>query len=289
MTGESISDAYPVRRPIRQVPGSSEIHQQGRGSLCRRHPRRSTKTTSRPAGRGRLAIVLDGKLYSAPTVRTEIRGGSAEITGSFTQREAIDLANVLNNPLDLPLEVVKIVRGRSVAGARMRSPAASGRPHRRRAGRRLHDRLLHDRRLIALFAPDTQYPHRARRRWRSFGATLTLPGIAGIVLTVGMAVDANILIFERMREELMAGKCAPAAVSSGFDKVFSTIVDANLTTLITSGVMIWLGTGPVKGFGVTLAIGIFSTIFSSLMVSQMLLDIIVGRGLDEEDADDSRS
>ncbi len=113
----------------------------------------------------------------------------------------------------------------------------------------------------------------------SIGATITLPGIAGIVLTVGMAVDANILIFERIREELKAGKTLPAAVSGGFDKVFSTIVDANLTTLITSGVMIWLGTGPVKGFGITLAIGIFATVFSSLLITRMFLDILVGSGL----------
>jgi SecD/SecF fusion protein len=113
----------------------------------------------------------------------------------------------------------------------------------------------------------------------SMGGTLTMPGIAGIVLTVGMAVDAHILIFERMREELRAGKSLVAAFHAGHDKAFTTIVDANLTTLITSAIMIAFGTGPVKGFGVTITIGIFSTMFTALIVSEMLLDMSIASGV----------
>jgi SecD/SecF fusion protein len=113
----------------------------------------------------------------------------------------------------------------------------------------------------------------------SIGATLSMPGIAGIVLTIGMSVDSNILIFERMREELKLGKSLSSALDAGFEKAFSAILDGNLTTLITAGIMIWLGTGPVKGFGVTLAIGIFSTMFAALVISRVFLDIAINGGL----------
>jgi SecD/SecF fusion protein len=109
----------------------------------------------------------------------------------------------------------------------------------------------------------------------SLGATITLPGVAGIVLTVGMAVDSNILIFERIREELNTGKSLKAAFLAGHEKVVSTIVDANLTTLITSSLMIIFGTGPVKGFGVTLTIGVFSTVFCALVVTKLLLELFI--------------
>jgi SecD/SecF fusion protein len=107
------------------------------------------------------------------------------------------------------------------------------------------------------------------------GATLTMPGIAGIVLTLAMSVDSNILIFERMREELKLGKSLPTALEAGFDKAWSAILDGNLTTLITAVLMIVLGTGPVKGFGVTLTIGIFTTMFAAVVVSKLILEILV--------------
>ena len=111
----------------------------------------------------------------------------------------------------------------------------------------------------------------------SLGATLTLPGVAALVLTLGMGVDANILIFERLREELRAGKSLKNALSGAFSKVTSTIVDANVTTLITASILIWLGTGPVRGFGVTLAIGICASIFCALIVTRFLADFLVHR------------
>lgn len=111
----------------------------------------------------------------------------------------------------------------------------------------------------------------------SLGATLTLPGVAALVLTLGMGVDGNILIFERIREELRAGKSMKNATAGAFQKVTSTIVDANVTTLITATILIWLGTGPVKGFGVTLAIGICASIFCALVVTRFLVDFLVHR------------
>jgi SecD/SecF fusion protein len=231
------------------------------------------------AGRlGRLAIVLDGKLYSAPTVREEIDSPSAEITGSFTDREALNLANVLNNPLDVELQVKQLYEvGPSLAAGAIES------------GKRATYIGIG---LVAAFMIG-YYTYAGFIAvlsvtlnilivlgvLASLGATLSMPGIAGIVLTVGMAVDAHILIFERMREELRLGKSLVAAFHAGHDKAFTTIVDANLTTLITSGLMILFGTGPVKGFGVTITIGIFSTMFTALLVSQMLLDFSISTGL----------
>jgi SecD/SecF fusion protein len=112
----------------------------------------------------------------------------------------------------------------------------------------------------------------------SIGATLTMPGIAGIVLTLAMSVDSNILIFERMREELKAGKSLGSALESGFDKAWSAILDSNITTLLVAVIMIALGTGPVKGFGVTLAIGIFTTMFAAVVVSKLLLEFLIHGG-----------
>ena len=115
----------------------------------------------------------------------------------------------------------------------------------------------------------------------AFGTTLTLPGIAGIVLTIGMAVDANVLIFERIREELAAGKSMRGALSAGYDKAFGTIFDSNLTTLISSVILIFMGTGPVKGFGVTLTIGVTVSMFTALVVTRVIFDWLLAQRLAE--------
>ncbi|MBC2600747.1 protein translocase subunit SecD [Puniceicoccus vermicola] len=222
---------------------------------------------------GQLAIVLDGELKSAPTVREVIRGG-ATISGRFSQREALELANTLNNPLEYELSVEEMSEvGPSLAAdARDKSILAA------EIGAGLVivfmiawyglggivaviSIIVNVLIVLGVLA--------------SLGATLTLPGVAALVLTVGMAVDANILIFERVREELRAGKKTTSALLGGYDKAFSTIVDANVTTLITAGILIWLGSGPVKGFGVTLAIGICASVFCALVVSRFLLEILV--------------
>lgn len=227
---------------------------------------------------GRLAIVLDGKLYSAPTVREEIDSDSAQITGTFSDREANDLANVLNNPLDLPL----IVKEQYEVGPSLAADAIASGKRATYIGVALVALFMIGyysmAGLIAVFSV-TLNIFIVLGVLASYGATITLPGIAGIVLTVGMAVDAHILIFERMREEQKLGKSLVAAFHAGHEKAFRTIVDANVTTLITAGLMMGFGTGAVKGFGLTLTVGIFSTMFTALIVSQMLLDLAISAGL----------
>ena len=222
-----------------------------------------------------LAIVLDGKLYSAPTVQG-VLSKNAQITGSYSQREAFDLANVLNNPLAVELIVDEMyeVGPSMAAGAR--------------------DSSLNAVKWGAIFVVSFMILYYfiggvvavtsaivniiiVLGVLASLGATLTLPGVAALVLTLGMGVDANILIFERLREELKLGKSLQTATANAFQKVTSTIVDANVTTLITACILIWLGTGPVKGFGYTLAIGICASIFCALVVTRFMVDFIVHR------------
>lgn len=227
---------------------------------------------------GRLAIVLDGKLYSAPTVREEIDSDSAQISGSFSEREALNLANVLNNPLDLPL----IIKEQYEVSPTLANDAISSGIKASLIGTVLVAGFMITYYTIGgLVAVATLGINLLiiLGVMASIGATLTLPGIAGIVLTVGMAVDANILIFERMREELNLGKGLKSAVVAGYDKAFTTIVDAHLTQLAICAVMIGLGSGPIKGFGVTLAIGVFSTMFSVLVTGHFLTEWLVEKNI----------
>jgi SecD/SecF fusion protein len=227
---------------------------------------------------GRLAIVLDGKLYSAPTVREEINSDSAQITGSFTDREAINLANVLNNPLDVELvvkeqyEVGPTLAADAVISAKnafMFSTALT-------VGFMIFFYTVGG--VVAAIGMGVNVLI-TLGVMASIGATLTMPGIAGIVLTLAMSVDSNILIFERMREELKLGKSLGTALEAGFEKAWTAILDSNVTTLLVAGIMIWLGTGPVKGFGVTLAIGIFTTMFAAVVVSKLLLEFLIHGGV----------
>jgi SecD/SecF fusion protein len=226
---------------------------------------------------GRLAIVLDGTLYSAPTVKEELDYPSVEITGDFTDRQAIDLANILNNPLDLPLVVkeqyevgpslaedavssgvrASVVALCAVAGFMITFYATGGLVA---VGTLAVNLLI----ILGIMA--------------NLGATMTLPGLAGIVLTVGMAVDANILIFERMREELAVGKSLSNANQVGYSKALMTIIDAHIVQLIICAIMIWLGAGPIRGFGVTLAIGVLSTMFSVLVTAHLIMELLIDSG-----------
>lgn len=283
MTGEGVSGAYPVMDEFGRFKINLRFDEAGAkrfADVTREiagYSRQLAQQTGNDGARARLAIVLDGKLYSAPGVAAEIAGGSAEISGSFTQREAFELANVLNNPLDLPLsiqeqyEVGPSLAADSVASGKLAfiigtALTAAFIIFFYTSGGLLAVIAMAINVLIILGV------------MASIGATLSMPGIAAIVLTIGMSVDSNILIFERMREELKLGKSLASSLEAGFEKAFSAILDGNLTTLITAVIMIVLGTGPVKGFGVTLAIGIFSTMFAALVISRLFLNLAIYGG-----------
>jgi preprotein translocase subunit SecD len=225
----------------------------------------------------RMAIVLDDTVYSAPVIRERISGGSAQISGSFTEQEATDLAIVLRaGSLPAP---VKILEDRTVGPSLGRDSINKG----------IFSVIIGG--ILVVAAIGLYY------KWSGlvanialilnlvfilallslFKATLTLPGIAGIVLTVGMAVDANVIIFERIREELRLGKTSRIALNAGYSKAFLTIIDANITTLIAALVLFQFGTGPVKGFAVTLSIGIITSLFTAIFVSRSIFDYFLER------------
>ena len=265
-TGEIVDEAFVSQTPNGAFQVNLEMTDEGADIL--------EAVTEKLVGKP-LAIVLDGKLYSAPTVN-DVLSKSAQITGSYSQREAIDLANVLNNPLAVELRVDQIyeVQPTLAEGTRESSINAA------KWGAILviifmiFYYFLGG--LVAVFSSTVNIII-VLGVLASLDATLTLPGVAALVLTLGMGVDANILIFERIREELSAGKSIKNAVSSAFGKVTSTIVDANVTTLITALILYGLGSGPVKGFGLTLAIGIVASIFCALVVTRFMVDFLVYR------------
>ncbi|HEY9249620.1 MAG TPA: protein translocase subunit SecD [Rariglobus sp.] len=280
MTGEGVSGAYPVMDEFGRFKINLRFSAEGakRFAEVTRAIAEDSRLIAQQSGnsgaRARLAIVLDGKLYSAPGVEKEISGGSAEISGSFTQREAFELSNVLNNPLDLPLQIKEQYEvGPSLAQDAIDSGVTAS----------VIGAVLVAAFMIMFYTVGGVVAVLSLLVnvivifgvMASLGATITLPGLAGIVLTIGMAVDANILIFERMREELNLGKSLKNALVAGYDKAFTTIIDAHLTQLGVCAVMIGLGTGPIKGFGVTLAIGVFSTLFSVLVASHLLMDWLI--------------
>jgi preprotein translocase subunit SecD len=223
----------------------------------------------------RLAIVLDGRIYSAPVIQEKISGGEARITGNFTTEEARDLAIVLRaGALPAP---VKILEERTVGPSLGHDSIQKGllsmwvggilvvlfiAIYYKGAG------IIADLALflnIVLIAAGLAF----------FQATLTLPGIAGVILTIGMAVDANVIVFERIREEARLGKTPRAAVDAGYAKATLTILDANVTTLIAALVLFQFGTGPIKGFAVTLSIGILASLFTAIVVSRLTFDYLV--------------
>jgi SecD/SecF fusion protein len=277
MTGEMISNAFA--RP--DLYGKPEVILEFTDAGKKRFAevtRSIAEIGQRGGPLGRLAIVLDGKLYSAPTVREEINSPSAQITGSFTDREAINLANVLNNPLDVELRIIEqyevgpTLAADAVISARNAFIVSTLLT----IGFMVVFYTLGG--FIAAFGMGVNVLV-TLGVMASIGATLTMPGIAGIVLTLAMSVDANILIFERMREELKLGKSLGTALEAGFDKAWSAILDSNVTTLLVALVMVWLGTGPVKGFGVTLAIGIFTTMFAAVVVNKLILEALILGGV----------
>jgi len=271
-TGEIIEDAFASQTQTGSFQINLVMTADG-AEVFRRVTARLAPQAGQPGQP--LAIVLDGKLYSAPTIQG-VLSKNAQITGTFSQREAIDLANVLNNPLAVELRVDEMYEvGPTLAEGTKKSSINAA----KWGAILVVAFMLVYYFLGGLVAVLSSFVNVVivLGVLASLGATLTLPGVAALVLTLGMGVDANILIFERIREEMRLGKSIKNATAGAFEKVTSTIVDANVTTLITAAILIWLGTGPVKGFGITLAIGICASIFCALVVTRFLIDFLVHR------------
>ena len=250
-------------------------------SLDRAGAKKFGKATTSGVGK-RLAIVLDNKIISAPVIREAIVGGSGQITGDFTFQSATDLALLLRSgALPAPLNIIE---ERTVGPDLGQDSINAG--------------------LIALLIGFVLVILFMFFKYKIFGiianftliinlflligiltlfeATLTLPGIAGIILTVGMAVDANVLIFERIKEELKNEKNNIIAFDSGYTRSKTAVIDANITTLISAVILFFLGSGPVKGFSVTLGVGIFTTLFSVYFIARLLTSIYVTKNKNKE-------
>ena len=220
-----------------------------------------------------IAIVLDGYVYSFPTVQSEIKGGRSQITGNFTAQEADDLVNILKSgKLPAPARIVED----TVVGPSLGAEAVH-------AGLMSFIWAF----IVVLVYMILYYGWKAglvadmalvtnmffiMGVLASFGAVLTLPGIAGIVLTIGMSVDANVLIYERIKEELRAGKGIRLALADGYKNAFSAIIDSNVTTFLTGLILFLFGTGPIKGFATTLMIGIATSFFTAIFISRLIFE-----------------
>ena len=218
-----------------------------------------------------IAIVLDGYVYSYPTVQSEIAGGRSQITGNFTVEEANDLSNILKSgKLPAPARIIEeAIVGPSLGAEAINSGLTSFIIalilvllymifYYNRAGLVSNVALLAN--IFFIFGVLS-----------SLGAVLTLPGIAGIVLTIGMSVDANVLIYERIREEVANGKGIRLAISDGYNNAYSSIIDANVTTLLTGIILYTFGTGPIKGFATTLVIGILTSLFAAIFITRLII------------------
>ena len=268
MSGENITNARPQYDQNGQIHVALEFNSRG-GSIFER-------ITGDNIGR-RMAIVLDGKVYSAPVIQSRISGGKAVITGNFTLAEAQDLAVVLRAG-SLPAPVT-VLEERTVGPSLGQESIESGilaalvgalavviiMPLYYAVSGLIADIMLCFT-MTLLMAGMT-----------AFGATLTLPGIAGIVLTIGMAVDANVLIYERIREELLHGLSPTEAVEAGFSRASISITDSNLTTIIAAAILYQFGTGPIRGFAVTLSLGIVASMFTAIFVSRAVFEFWIQR------------
>ncbi len=264
MTGDAVADARV--RPGTQLEGPYvELVLNARGAEV------FEELTGENVGR-RLAIILDNTVYSAPVIRERIAGGRASITGSFDIKEAHDLAIVLRaGALPAP---VAVVEERTVGPSLGRDSIRQGIISFIVGGSLVVIFMVAYYRLAGLLADlalvlNILY---LLAFLAGFGATLTLPGIAGIVLTMGMAVDANVLISERMREELRLGKGVRAVIESGYERALPAILDSNITTFLAGLILFQFGTGPVKGFAVTLCLGIVSSIATAVVVTRIIYE-----------------
>ena len=269
MTGHMIQDAFVSIGQVVEYLGQPIVN----FSTTDEGVRLFSRITGSHIGE-RMAIVLDESVYSAPVIQSKISEGRGIITGSGTQEEAKDLAIVLRAGA-LPAEV-EIIEDRTVGPSLGRDSIEQGKTA-----------AIYSMVLIAIFM--ILYYRAAgliadfalllnlffiMAVLAGFHATLTLPGIAGIILTIGMAVDANVLIFERIREELRSGKTIRAAIDSGYGHALSAIIDANVTTFLVGIVLYQFGTGPIRGFALTLCIGIISSLFTAFFVTRTIFDLI---------------
>jgi preprotein translocase subunit SecD len=233
------------------------------------------RLTQENVGRA-LAIVLDDTIFSAPVIQEPILGGEARITGTFTPEEARDLAIVLREGA-LPAPVT-IVENRTVGPSLGSDSITQGIRSAILGGTLVVLFMLVYYRLSGIVADIALALNllflMGALALPGLGAVLTLPGIAGIILTIGMAVDANVLIFERIREELRLGKSIRAAVDAGYHRAFSAILDSNVTTVIAAVVLFQFGSGPVKGFAVTLSIGIAVSMFTAIFVTRVIFETV---------------
>jgi SecD/SecF fusion protein len=265
LTGKAIKEAYLLQSPSGSYEIGLKFNAEG--------TERFAQITRENIGR-HLGIVLDGALCCAPVINTEIPNGSATIQGDFSYREALDLVNTLNNPLEFELalqelyevgpSLAKEAREASLYAALLGASLVIGfmMLYYRKAGLIAVVSVLFNVALVIIVQT-------------LMGATLTLPAIGALVLTIGMGVDANILIFERMREELASTKNMASALEAAHRRAFSTILDANLTSLLTAFILMYFGSGPVKGFGLTLSVGIISSMFCVLYISRWLLELFI--------------
>jgi SecD/SecF fusion protein len=263
MTGDAVNDA---RQDFDQN-GRPEINM----TMTPAGAKRWARLTGDNVGR-QVAIVLDNYVYSAPVVQGEITGGNSSISGNFTIEEAKDLANILKaGKMPAPTRIVE----EAIVGPSLGQEAINQGLISTIAG--LIMVIIF---MIAYYARGGFIADLALLFniffilgvLAQFGAALTLPGIAGIVLTLGMAVDANVLIFERMREESLKGLSMREVINKGYDKAFSTILDANVTTFIVGFILYYFGSGPVKGFAITLMIGIVTSFFTAVFISRILVE-----------------
>lgn len=270
MSGKYITNANMA---FSQMGNEAEVHFSMNAEGAKRWANLTRENVGKP-----LAIVLDGFVVSAPNVNSEIKGGSSTISGNFTQAEATDLATILKS-------------GRMEAKARVESSEVIG-PSLGQASINagLNSFLIAF--VVVLLYMVFYYSRRAGMVadlalvanmfflvgvLASLQAVLTLPGIAGIVLTIGMSVDANVLIYERIREELKAGKGVKLAVADGYKNAYSAIIDANVTTLLTGVILYLFGTGPIKGFATTLVIGILTSLFSAIFITRLMYERMLSK------------
>ncbi|HWW46742.1 MAG TPA: protein translocase subunit SecD [Xanthobacteraceae bacterium] len=263
VSGADLTDAQPG---FDQRTGEPIVSFRFNTAGARKFARATTENVGQP-----FAIVLDNEVISAPVIREPITGGSGQISGNFTVQQANDLAILLRaGALPAPLSVIE---ERTVGPGLGQDSIAKGELAAYVGSILVIVFMLLTYRLFGVFANLAVAINVAM----IFGvlsmlnATLTLPGIAGIVLTVGIAVDSNVLIYERIREELHAGRTAISAIDAGFKRALATILDSNLTTFIAAAVLFYVGTGPVRGFAVTFGIGIITTVFTAFTVTRLMV------------------